>query len=154
MADTTGARSPREAALGSSEYFSAHDAQPPTGPGRFLKVDDAPLVSVSEGLEFRPILGEGMLFSFVSFAPHAEAARHTHSEEQAVIVLDGELEFDLDGDVRTLRKGDVVVIPPWVPHGARTLDTSCRELDVFRPPRRALLDLLPSNDTLPTDGGS
>jgi unsaturated pyranuronate lyase len=137
--------------LGYSDYFSEQDAQQPSGAGRFLKVDDAPLVSVSQGLEFRPVIGEGMLFSFVSFAPHAEAARHSHSEEQAVIVLDGELEFDLDGDVRTLRSGDVVVIPPWVPHGARTRESSCRELDVFRPPRRALLDLIAAAETEPTE---
>lgn len=138
--------------MGASEYFSTQDdAQQPTGTGRFLRVDDAPSVRVSKGLEFRPVLGEGMLFSFVTFAPHAEAARHTHSEEQAVIVLEGELEFELDGEVRTLHAGDVVVIPPWVPHGARTRDASCRELDVFRPPRQALLDLVAAAEGGPPD---
>jgi quercetin dioxygenase-like cupin family protein len=55
-------------------------------------------------------------------------------------VLDGEFEFDLDGDVRTMKKGDVAVIPPWVPHGARTNDTRCDEVDVFNPPRKTLLE--------------
>jgi quercetin dioxygenase-like cupin family protein len=64
---------------------------------------------------------------------------HVHEEEQIVIVLDGEFEFSIDGDVRTMRPGDVAVIPPWVPHGARTLDTRCTEVDVFTPPRRSLL---------------
>jgi hypothetical protein len=27
-----------------------------------------------------------------------------------------------------------------VPHGARTLDSTCDEVDVFTPPRRTLLD--------------
>jgi hypothetical protein len=27
-----------------------------------------------------------------------------------------------------------------VPHGARTRDSSCREIDVFNPPRRSLLE--------------
>jgi quercetin dioxygenase-like cupin family protein len=139
--------------LEASGYFSAQGGQQPTEAGRFLNIGDVPKVSVSEGLDFRPVLGQEMLFSFVSFAPHAEAPRHTHAEEQAVIVLDGEIEFDLDGDVRTLRQGDVVVIPPWVPHGARTLDSGCRELDVFCPPRRALLDLLGATSDAPPEPG-
>jgi len=56
-------------------------------------------------------------------------------------MLEGELVFDLDGDVRTLRKGDVAVIPAWVPHGAWTTDTGCVEVDVFVPPRQSLLKL-------------
>jgi quercetin dioxygenase-like cupin family protein len=129
-----------------SGYFSAGSDQQPTRPGRFLKVDEVTRVPVSEGLEFRPVVGQGMLCSFVTFAPNTEAPRHTHSEEQMVIVLEGEIQFDLDGDVRTIRRGDVVVIPPWVPHGAWTLESGCRELDVFSPPRSALLDLLAGLD--------
>jgi hypothetical protein len=31
-------------------------------------------------------------------------------------------------------------VPPWVPHGARTYETECEEVDVFNPPRKTLLD--------------
>jgi quercetin dioxygenase-like cupin family protein len=58
-----------------------------------------------------------------------------------VIVVDGELHFDLDGDVRTMSRGDVAVIPAWVPHGAWTTDSSCLQIDVFCPPRKTLLAL-------------
>jgi gentisate 1,2-dioxygenase len=64
-----------------------------------------------------------------------------HEEEQIVIVLDGEFTFDLDGDVRTMRRGDVAVVPSWVPHGAWTTDSHCLEIDVFVPPRESLLKL-------------
>ncbi len=40
-----------------------------------------------------------------------------------------------------MRKGDVAVIPAWVPHGAWTIDTHCEEVDVFCPPRQSLLKL-------------
>ena len=79
--------------------------------------------------------------NFVSFEPGATAPRHVHEEEQIVIVLDGEFTFDLDGDVRTMRKGDVAVVPSWVPHGAWTTDSHCLEVDVFAPPRSSLLKL-------------
>jgi quercetin dioxygenase-like cupin family protein len=72
--------------------------------------------------------------------------RYVREEEQIVIVLDGEFTFDLDGDVRVMRPGDVAVIPAWVPHGAWTTDTSCREVDVFTPPRKTLLGLAGERD--------
>jgi quercetin dioxygenase-like cupin family protein len=119
-------------------------AEEPTSPGRFVQLRDVPPTAFAEGLAFQPVVGEQTMLSFVRFASHAEAPRHAHSEEQMVIVLEGSLEFELDGTVRTLRVGDVAVIPPWVPHGARTHDEGCYEVDVFNPPRRALLSLTES----------
>jgi hypothetical protein len=40
-----------------------------------------------------------------------------------------------------MRKGDVAVVPSWVPHGAWTAGTRCLEVDVFAPPRSSLLRL-------------
>jgi hypothetical protein len=40
-----------------------------------------------------------------------------------------------------MRKGDVAVVPSWVPHGAWTTDSHCLEVDVFAPPRTSLLKL-------------
>jgi hypothetical protein len=39
-----------------------------------------------------------------------------------------------------MRTGDVAVVPPWVPHGARKADTTGDEVDVFNPPRATLLE--------------
>ena len=78
--------------------------------------------------------------NFVSFAPHTVAPTHVHEEEQIVVVLEGEFEFQIDGESRTMRPGDVAVIPPWVPHGAQTRESSCIEVDMFTPPRRTLLE--------------
>jgi len=76
-----------------------------------------------------------------SLRPNTVAPLHTHEEEQITVVIEGELEFDLAGDLRNMRPGMAVVVPPWVPHGARTHDSSCLEIDIFHPPRRALLEL-------------
>ena len=56
-------------------------------------------------------------------------------------MIEGELEFDLAGDLRIMGPGMAVVVPSGAPHGARTHDTSCFEIDIFHPPRRALLEL-------------
>jgi quercetin dioxygenase-like cupin family protein len=128
--------------LGDAESHFTTEAQgEPAGPGRYVNVDAITPVEFLPGLGFRPVLGHRAMTNFVSFAPNAQAPRHVHEEEQIVIVLDGEFTFDLDGDVRVMRKGDVAIVPAWVPHGAWTTDSHCLEVDVFCPPRQSLLKL-------------
>jgi quercetin dioxygenase-like cupin family protein len=125
---------------GGEHHFSTRADGTPTAPGRYVDVGAIEAVEFLPGLAFRPVLGERTMMNFVSFEPNTEAPMHVHEEEQIVLVIDGEFEFEIDGDVRTMRVGDVAVVPSWVPHGARTHDTSCREIDVFNPPRRSLID--------------
>ena len=127
-------------------HFSTEAQGEPAGPGRYVHVEDISPAEFVPGLGFRPVLGQRAMANFVSFEPGTEAPRHVHEEEQIVIVLDGEFTFDLDGDVRVMRPGDVAVIPSWVPHGAWTTDTTCREVDVFCPPRTSLLALASEQD--------
>jgi quercetin dioxygenase-like cupin family protein len=124
-----------------ASHFTTEALGEPAGPGRYVNIDSVKSAEFVPGLTFRPVLGQRAMTNFVHFEPGAEAPRHVHEEEQIVIILDGEMTFDLDGDVRVMRKGDVAVIPAWVPHGAWTTDTSCLEVDVFSPPRKSLLAL-------------
>jgi len=132
------------------QHFGAEAAGEPAGPGRYVHIDKIASAEFVPGLTFRPVLGQRAMANFVNFAPGTEAPRHVHEEEQIVIILDGEMTFDLDGDVRTMRRGDVAVIPAWVPHGAWTTDTTCLEVDVFCPPRKTLLALAGVDE--PDDG--
>ncbi len=135
------------------QYFAKPGSgNPPTAKGHFVDLakEVEPVVFVP-GLEFRPALGEETMLNSVRFAPHTEAPMHSHDEEQITLVVEGELEFDLDGEVRLLRPGMVAVIPANVPHAARTGDVACHEYDVFNPPRQALLALRGQN--LPKVGG-
>lgn len=128
--------------LGDAEsHFTTEARGKPAGPGRYVNVDGITPVEFLPGLGFRPVLGQRAMTNFVSFAPGTQAPRHVHEEEQIVIVIDGEFTFDLDGEVRVMRQGDVAVVPAWVPHGAWTTDSHCLEIDVFCPPRQSLLKL-------------
>ncbi len=130
--------------IDAARYFEFDpDAVPPGVKGRYVDLDGAVTpVEFLPGLVFRPVLGDNMLVSFVTYEPHTVAPVHAHEEEQISFVVDGEFEFDLDGDKRVMRRGMAVVIPPFVPHGARTYDTTCFQIDVFHPPRKALLEAL------------
>ncbi len=124
----------------SEEHFSTVADGEPTARGRFVEVESLRSVEYLPGLEFRPVLAEETMVNFVSFAPDTEAPRHVHREEQIVIVVEGELFFELDGQRRQMRKGDVAVVPAFVPHAAWTKESSCLEIDVFNPPRATLLE--------------
>ena len=124
-------------------HFSSQAHGVPTGPGRFVRVDDIDPVEFVPGLAFRPVLGQNAMANFVSFAPRTVAPTHVHEEE---------FEFHIDGESRTMRPGDVAVIPPWVPHGARTLESSCVEVDMFTPPRRTLLEHADTKGAEPPKG--
>lgn len=126
--------------MSADQHFTTVAGGEPTARGRFVNVNALTAVEFVPGLAFRPVVGERTMANFVSFQPHTEAPMHTHEEEQIVILLEGELEFDIAGDVRTMRPGDVAVVPSWVPHAARTHDTCCREVDIFNPPRITLLE--------------
>jgi quercetin dioxygenase-like cupin family protein len=113
---------------------------------------EAHFSSQAHGVPTGPGLGENAMANFVSFAPHTVAPTHVHEEEQIVVVLEGEFEFHIDGESRTMRPGDVAVIPPWVPHGARTLESPCSEVDMFTPPRRTLLEHADTSAAEPPEG--
>ncbi|MHB8393140.1 MAG: cupin domain-containing protein [Candidatus Dormibacteria bacterium] len=125
------------------QYFSqTGSGREPTAPGRFGDLaNEGDPVQFVPGLEFRYLLGERTMLMAVRFDPHTEAPVHVHDEEQITLVVEGELEFEIDGEARLLSPGMVAVVPANVRHGARTRESSCLEYDVFNPPRQALLDL-------------
>jgi quercetin dioxygenase-like cupin family protein len=109
----------------------------------FLNLErDAPSLPVEPGIVIRPVLGQRLNMNFVYFEPRTVAPVHQHREEQMGTILEGSLQFELAGETRTLRPGDVYVVPPDVPHGAVTGEEGCIVLDVFSPPREGLRELV------------
>jgi quercetin dioxygenase-like cupin family protein len=114
----------------------------PSFPPTFTSAKEIPFVHLAEGIRFRPVFGRNILFNYVYFDPHAVAPLHQHPEEQVGTVLEGKMEFEMNGVKRTIRPGDVYVVPPHVPHGARSYDQPCVALDIFSPPRSGFREML------------
>jgi quercetin dioxygenase-like cupin family protein len=108
----------------------------------FVSVEDVPLLKVVEGLGLKPVFGENILLSFVYMEPNSVAPVHAHPEEQIGTMIEGEYEFELNGEKKMIRKGDVYIVPPNVPHGARTYDKPCLALDIFSPPRTGYREMM------------
>jgi len=60
----------------------------------------------------------------VDIAPGATAARHSHPGEEIIYVLQGTLEYDVDGKPpAVLKVGDVLFIPKGTIHAAKNVGT-------------------------------
>jgi len=122
-------------------YFS-DSASARAGDGRYCALGDLAEVDAGNGVTLRPLAGERLMLSHVTIAPHGQAAVHTHDEEQMGLVVSGTCQFSLDGVERTLSAGDIYHAPAGVPHGATAGADGCVIVDLFAPPRQALLDLM------------
>jgi len=60
---------------------------------------------------------------------------HSHHNEQISMVEQGSLQFKIGGSERILRAGELVRIPPNVPHSVQALEDSVA-VDLFSPPRQ------------------
>ena len=68
------------------------------------------------------IPGREMVQVRVEFAPGVLAPKHNHPGEEIVYVLEGLLEYQLEGKPPvTLKAGDVLFIPAGVPHSAKNV---------------------------------
>ncbi len=117
-------------------------APDPSFPPVFTGADKVPFVNLGEGIRFKPIFGRGILFNYVYFEPNSVAPMHQHPEEQIGTMLEGEYEFEMNGEKRMIRPGDVYVVPPNVPHAARTYEKGCVAVDIFSPPRSGFREML------------
>jgi quercetin dioxygenase-like cupin family protein len=59
---------------------------------------------------------------------------HSHHNEQVTYILEGTLKFGLNDEEIIVRAGEVLCIPPNVPHEAVALEDTV-DLDIFTPPR-------------------
>jgi quercetin dioxygenase-like cupin family protein len=81
------------------------------------------------------IVGSGMMIARVLLSKGAVVPMHQHHNEQITYILEGALEFTVGGSQVVVRAGEVLCIPPNVPHEARALEDTV-DLDVFNPPRQ------------------
>ena len=88
-----------------------------------------------EGARTRTFWGERITLSMVEIDANSEVPKHTHPHEQAGILIEGELEMGIGGEVKVLKPGDMYIIPGDVEHYARCGDTPALALDIFSPVR-------------------
>ena len=92
---------------------------------------DLPEVELVKGSNSRLIAGEQSMISFLTMSKHSYFAPHHHSQEQIMIVLDGSCDEIIEGKLYHVKKGDVVILPQNIVHGAYIGDEDVHVIDVF-----------------------
>lgn len=101
---------------------------------RFTRASDARRHEPVPGLSGRVVHGETMTIVTWDLPAGTEIPLHEHAQEQILRVVSGAIQLTVAAQSRRVGPGDTVVIPPRVPHEARTLERT-RLIDVFHPVR-------------------
>src|SRR3984893_9598968 len=80
------------------------------------------------------IVGQDIMLARVLLKKGCIVPEHSHHNEQVTYILDGALKFWIDGKEIVVNAGEVLTIPPHMPHKAEALVDTV-DLDVFTPPR-------------------
>ena len=66
--------------------------------------------------------GREMVQNRVDITPEAPAIRHKHPGEEIIYVLEGTLQYDIDGQAPiTVSAGEVLMVPAETPHSVRNV---------------------------------
>jgi len=96
--------------------------------------NEIPVEPMSPLIGRQYVTGTGTMLARILLRKGAHVPRHSHFNEQITHVLSGALRFVLDGREVTVRAGEMLCIPPHVPHEAFALEDT-EDLDIFTPPR-------------------
>jgi quercetin dioxygenase-like cupin family protein len=85
------------------------------------------------------VWGERVMVCRLVIAPHTVTPVHSHPHEQVPLVIQGRVEFTIDGQTRIVSTGDVLHFPSNIRHGATMLDREVVLIDIFSPIREDFL---------------
>jgi quercetin dioxygenase-like cupin family protein len=104
--------------------------------------DDMEREQLNPQIGRRLVTGERLMVAHVYIAKGGVVPKHAHDNEQITYILEGCLRFFLGEDedeVVDVHAGEVLVIPPNLPHAAEALEETL-DVDIFNPPRQDWLD--------------
>lgn len=101
---------------------------------RHIPWSTVPIEDLNPLLQRHFIVGQNIMVARVLLKKGCIVPEHSHHNEQITYILDGALKFWVDGKEIVVGTGEVLTIPPHMPHKAEALVDTV-DLDVFNPPR-------------------
>ncbi|HYK51062.1 MAG TPA: cupin domain-containing protein [Terriglobales bacterium] len=80
------------------------------------------------------VVGQNIMLARVLLRKGCIVPEHSHPNEQLTFIAEGALKFWIDGKEIVVNAGEVLTIPPNMPHKAEALEDTV-DFDVFNPPR-------------------
>ncbi len=97
-------------------------------------------VPVRNGVARRVFTGKNSMMVLNELTATAKPNLHHHPHEQLSYIIEGKCRFVVGNEVVEMGPGDLVLIPPDVPHSLEvTSETPVLNLDVFSPIRQDYL---------------
>lgn len=105
----------------------------------FFNFEDCKVEDLGNGVKRKVLAYNNNLMAVeVSFEQGAIGALHQHQHEQITYIIEGEFEFEINGEKRVLKAGDTTYKEPTVIHGCICLKQG-KLLDIFTPCREDYL---------------
>jgi len=100
----------------------------------FINFNTIPHSKLRENIHGALYHSDKMTFGYIILEEGAVLPEHNHIHEQWTHVIEGELEFTMNGETKLLTPGMVAHMPSNVPHSA-IARSRCKVIDCFRPVR-------------------
>jgi quercetin dioxygenase-like cupin family protein len=101
---------------------------------KYLAWSAVELENLNPLLQRQFVVGQDIMLARVLLKKGCVVPEHSHHNEQLTYILEGALKFWIDGKEIVVNAGEVLTIPPHMPHRAEALMDTV-DLDVFNPPR-------------------
>ena len=83
----------------------------------------APAPNVAHGIVSQAVLtAPGLRVTLMHFAAGQELSEHTSTARALVQILSGSCDFTFHGETRRLQAGDLLHLPPKLPHAVRAVE--------------------------------
>jgi quercetin dioxygenase-like cupin family protein len=100
----------------------------------YLPWESVELEDINPLFQRQLIVGQNIMLARVLLKKGCIVPLHSHVNEQVTYILEGALKFWIDGREIVVRAGQVLTIPPHMPHKAEAVEDTV-DLDIFNPPR-------------------
>src|SRR6266849_3959111 len=102
---------------------------------KHIRWKDVELEKLNPLLDRQMITGKELMLARVLLKKGCVVPEHSHMNEQLTYIVEGALKFWIDGKEIVVSTGEVLCIPPHMPHKAEALVDTI-DVDVFYPPRQ------------------
>jgi quercetin dioxygenase-like cupin family protein len=101
----------------------------------FYSKNSLPSKEVLPGIVLRSVYLDNSMMTFFDIEPGSRIPPHKHPHEQISYVVKGSMKMTVGGEIRSMREGDIAVIPPNVEHQVETGDEPVLAIDAWHPRR-------------------
>jgi quercetin dioxygenase-like cupin family protein len=101
---------------------------------KHLRWAEVELEKLNPLLQRQLVVGHNLMLTRVLLRKGCIIPEHSHVNEQLSYILEGALKFWIDGREIVVHAGEVLTIPPNMPHKAEAMEDTV-DLDIFHPPR-------------------